>query len=256
MPAPLALTQSATAVAANIVASFLAVGGTAPYAYAIVPGVGGAGGSGGTINATTGVYTAPPSVATSPSNLYDTIQATDSLGAKVSARVLVGTPLLLFCEVLQRELGLPDGRVYLWDQKINQPTDARLYIAVSVPSPRPFANVNRHASAGVLLNAEQYVSMFATANIDIISRGPEARDRKEEVVMAFKSDYAERQQVANSFYIAKLPPNAGFINLSDIDGDAIPYRYRISVNLQYSVSKTKLVDSYNTFQNPAPVVNS
>ena len=112
----LALAQSKTALAINLTASFLASGGSSPYAYSVLPG-----GAGGAIDSSTGLYTAPAVVPSDPSLLYDTIQVTDSLAATASAQILVGTPLLLFCEILQRQLGLANGRVFIWDQKIFNP---------------------------------------------------------------------------------------------------------------------------------------
>lgn len=239
----ISLTQSITAVAPRVPASFLAVGGAEPYMYSVS-----AGGAGGTINASTGVYTAPVSMSAEPQKLYDTIRVVDASNATTTARILVGTPLFLFCDIIQRELELADGRVYVWDQKIMQPTDSGLYVAVSMPSCKPFANVNRYSGTVSESVANQYVSMLATVDIDIISRGVAARDRKEEVILALNSTYAQQQQEINSFYIGKLPAGSRFINLSDIDGAAIPYRYRVSVNLQYAVSKAKPIDYFDDFE--------
>lgn len=234
----LTLTQTATAVAVNIQASFLGVGGAEPYVYSVTPG-----GAGGTIDADTGFYTAPATIDQSdPNLLYDTVVVTDDDAVTASSQIFVGTPLLLFCEILQRELDLAVGRVYLWDQKIMQPTDSDLYIAVSVPTCKPFANVNRNVDG----DAQQFVSMSATVDIDIISRGYAARDRKEEVILALNSVYAQKQQEANSFYVSKLPPNGRFLNLSLMDGAAIPYRYKISVVLQYAFQKTKAADYFDS----------
>lgn len=225
----LALTQSIYAVAPYITGSFLATGGTGPYSYAVI-----AGGAGGTINPSTGVYTAPSLVQSDPKKLYDTIQVTDSLAATATTQILVALPIFLFCDIIQRVMNLPNGRVYLWDQKINQPTDSDLYIAVSVPRCKPFANVNRPVSNGGGLDQSQFLSMQAQVDIDVISRGVSARDRKEEVLLALNSTYSQQQQEANSFYIAGLSPAFGFINLSEVDGAAIPYRYKISVQMQYA----------------------
>lgn len=242
---PLVLRQTATAVGPRITASFLASGGTEPYLYSVEPG-----GAGGSINPSTGVYTAPSSVPSDPSNLYDTIQAEDYDGETVTAQILVGSPLLLFCEILQRELGLANGRVYLWDQKIMQPTDSDLYIAVSVPHCRPFGNVNRSTSSSDEgpLSSEQYISMLAVLDIDILSRSTQALTRKEEVLLALNSDYARRQGDANSFSVGKLPAGGQFLNLSSVDGAAIPYRYRISVNMQYAYFKTAETSYFNDFE--------
>jgi len=100
------LAQSMTAVAANIQASFVAQGGTAPYTYAVL-GADHGGGAGGTINASTGVYRAPAAVQSDARLLYDVIEATDSLGAKARSRILVGHVFMLFCDIIQNQMGLP-----------------------------------------------------------------------------------------------------------------------------------------------------
>jgi len=234
----IAITQTATAVGTNAPASFLALGGTPPYVYSVLPG-----GAGGTINSGTGEYTAPAIASSDPKLSSATIQAKDALNATATAKILVGTPLILFCDIIQKELGLANGRVYLWDQKIMQPTDDALYVAVTMQSCKPFGNSNRPSADGV--EAEQYVSMAAVVDIDIISRGPAARDRKEEVILALESNYSRQQQVANSFYVGKLSSN--FVNLSEVDGAAIPYRYRISVAMQYAVTKNKPTQYFDDF---------
>lgn len=246
----LTLLQTKTAMGPGLTASLLGVGGTGAVSYSVRPD-----GAGGTINATTGIYTAPTTLSTDPKDLYDTIVATDSLGATATAKIFVGTPLHLFCEVLQKELGLADGRVYLWDQKIMQPSDNDLYVAVGVQSCKPFGNSIAPDPTTGWANAIQSVNMMATLDIDIISRGPAARDRKEEVILALNSLYAQAQQEANSFYIGKLSPGARFLNLSVVDGAAIPYRYKISVNMQYTVKKTKAVDYFDTFQTVSVATN-
>lgn len=239
------LSQTATAVAERCKASFSAIGGVEPYTYGVESG-----GAGGTINATTGAYTAPLSFKSSPFENVDTIVVNDSNGETAKATILVGSPLILFCEIIQKELGLKANRVYLWDQKIMQPTDYGLYIAVSVGSTKPFGNSNSFLSETNEQN--QFVSMQALLDIDIISRGTEARDRKEEVILALNSNYSQKQQNANSFYIGTI--STRFINLSDIDGAAIPYRYRISVNMQYIYQKQTQVQYYDNFSDATVLI--
>lgn len=249
----LSLTQNLTAISPGMTAYFLGIGGLEPYAYSVLPG-----GAGGSIDPVSGQYAAPAVMGSTPATLYDTIQVTDANNDTATAQILVGNALFLFCEVLQKEMGLSNGRVYLWDQKLFQPTDNDLYIAVSVPSCKPFSNVTKPAIVGGQPDwsqVEQSVNMLATLDIDIMSRGPAARDRKEEIILAFNSLYAQSQQEANSFYIGKLPPGARFVNLSMIDGAAIPYRFRISVNLQYAFKKTKAADYFDTFSDVQVTTN-
>lgn len=235
---PLILSATSLAVGPGITASFQASGGTPPYTYTV-----GSGGAGGTISPT-GVYTAPAQVAASVGQSYDIVTVTDVLLATSSRQILVAYPLQLFCDIIQQELNLDNGRVYLWDQKIMQPKDYGLYVAVGVVSAKPFGNTNKFN--GDTMQAEQSVNMQANLSIDIISRGTEARDRKEEVIMALMSDYAQQQQNANGFYIGKISDS--FKNLSQEDGAAIPYRFTISVNMQYAVRRLKSVGYFDTFE--------
>lgn len=234
----LSVLQNATAMATNLTQYFAGTGGTAPYTYAVIPG-----GAGGGI-ATDGLYTSPNDTG------VDTIQVTDAVNATAEATVLIGTPLELFCDVIQNQMQLSQGQVWLWDQKINIPTDSRLYIAISMLTCKPFSNINQLDSEG---NAVQVVNMGADLDVNILSRGPEARDRKEEVILALNSIYSQSQQEVNSFYIGKI--STGFHNLSEIDGAAIPYRYVISVRLQYFVQKTTGVPYFSEFTTPSIVTN-
>lgn len=245
----LALQQSATALGPNVQASFLATGGTEPYAFTVLPG-----GAGGSIDPVTGIYHAPDHFNSDPSQVIDTIQVTDSAlpsPATATAQILVASPLLLFCDVLQHELSLTQDHIYLWDQKLFQPTDADLYVAVAVAECKPFGNSNRNVNG----QSVQYVSMWARLTIDAISRGPSARDRKEEIILALNSNYAQQQQDANSFYISKVPANGGFKNLSTVDGAAIPYRFQISVALQYMSTKQAAQSYFDSGFVPSVITN-
>jgi hypothetical protein len=240
----LTVKQSATAVCPRVPASFLGAGGVEPYLYEVL-----AGGAGGSIDPATGAFVAPPAFSLEPTKRFDTIRVTDYEGATAEARIMVGSPLMLLCEIIQREMGLADGRVYLWDQKIMQPKDAGLYVAVSMPAANPIGSSNRFNSD--TNESEQFVTMQGVVDVDLISRDASARDRKEGLILAFDSDYARRQQDANSFYIGKL--STRFTNLSEIDGAAIPYRYKATVKIQYVYTKAQETQYFSQFQTSGEV---
>lgn len=237
------LRGSKTALGAGLTASFFASGGTAPYVYSLVPL-----GAGGSINSSTGLYTAPVILNPNPKFSSETVRVRDANNVIAEATLLVTDVLGLFCEIVQRELELDDGRVYLWDQKINQPKDSGLYIAVAELSPKPFGNTNRQAAGGGGLNSEQSVNMRSLLQVSLISRGPEARTRKEELLMSLASNYSISQQEANSFSIGRLPAGGQFVNLSSVDGAAIPYRYDITVSIQYFVRRVRPVTYISDFE--------
>lgn len=246
----LTLTQNYTAVVPGATfVQFLATGGTAPYSYSVMSG-----GAGGTINSSAGNYSAPSTmVAYPPKNLFDTIQVTDSASATAQSQVMVATPLFLICDIIHQGMGLDPFHCFLWDQKVFQPTDSGLYVTVSMPSCKPFGNSYRTLHDGTI---QQYVSMWARVDFDAISRGPAARDQKELIILALNSFYSQSQQEANGFYIGKIPIMGGFVNLSQIDGDAIPYRYKISFAIQYQMNLTQTVPYYDTFSTAQLLVNS
>jgi len=222
-------------------------GGVKPYTYSIVAG--GAGGAivpvgGGSVEA---VYTAPAAVPTNPAQQYATLKVVDAALAEATAQILIGDPLLLFCDIIQREMSLSAGRVYIYNQKIMQPTDNDIYIAVGVLNCKPFGNTNRSDSSGIGVKSDQSVNMLATLSLDIISRSTAALRRKEEVILALNSTYSNQQQQRNSFFIGQLPAGAQFVNLSNVDGAAIPYRFNISVNIQYFATKVKAIDYFDDF---------
>lgn len=232
----LTLTSSMTAMAPNLTTYFLASGGTPPYVYSVIGG-----GAGGTINSSTGLYTAPVAMNQDPSMTTDVIRVTDGAAATATLPILITNALGLLCEVIQKEMSLASDHIYLWSQKLFQPTDSSLYIAVGVLNCKPFANDVYQDGSGSGMDAVQSVNMLATISLDVISRSTEALNRKEEVLMALASNYSQSQQNANSFYISKLPVGGQFVNLSNIDGSSIPYRFNISINMQYFVTKVKPV---------------
>lgn len=236
----LSLVAGTLALAQGLFTSFQGLGGTPPYTYVVMPG-----GAGGTIDAATGIYSAPIFTG------IDIIQVNDSVGAYSQVSMLIGTPLQLFCDIIANQLGLSRDQVYLWDQKINIPIDDRLYVAVSILTCKPFGNSALPNGAGSGLDFVQSTNFMATLNVNILSRSTQARDRKEEVILALQSYYAQSQQEINGFYVAKLP--TAFVNLSQEDGAAIPYRFIISVNVQYAFRKILPVPYFDTFTAPTVI---
>lgn len=217
----------------------LASGGTAPYTYSVI--------GNGTIDGS-GLYTAGYRVAT------DKVKVSDSAGKVAFLEVFTGTPLHLLCDIIQTQLNLAPGRVWLWDQKVIMPTDFGMFVVVSESFVKPFGSANLFDG----VNNSQVISTncYAEAQIDLYSRGPEARDRKEEVILALASNYAETQQELNGFYIARIP--TGFNNLSLLEtdsGTAIPYRFTINVGLQYQVKKIVGASYFDDFSNPEIIEN-
>lgn len=246
------LLQSTYAVAPYIRASFLATGGVGDYTYEVLPD-----GAGGTIDAETGWYTAPSIWNPDPRHAFDTIRATDENSETAEAQIMVGSPLRLFCDIIQRGMGLPANRVFLYQQKIFQPQDDALYVVVYYGVGKVFGNNNRSSASDdeADLISDQYVAEAATLRVEVLSRSPEALWKKEEVLLALTSEYAQNQQMLNTFYIGRVPPSGRIQNISQRDGAAIPYRFEIPINIQFAYPKSGIIEFFDNFEDPEVFAN-
>lgn len=235
----LALLQNYRAIAPGLSVPFGATGGTAPYVFSVFPG-----GAGGSINPSTGVYSSP-----SGSYGVDTVIVTDAALATAQGIISVDSPIQLVRDIIRQYMNLGNDQIYIYNQKYFIPTDPRIYVAIGFLNQKCLGNNNRFTSDG----ADQYSVWNATLSIDMLSRSMDALHRKEEVIMALASDYAESQMELNSFRVFSQPTS--FLNLSGLDGDAIPYRFNISVVMQYFIRKTIAVPYYDDFPTVAATFN-
>ncbi len=231
----MSITLSATslAVSPGIQASFSASGGTSPYTFYVRSS-----GAGGTIDSSTGLYTAP--------NAYgiDTVAVTDSTGAFATAQIQSSTVLQLLLDVVKTEMSLPMERAYLYNQKTFQPFDAGIYCAFGIMQCKPYGSTNLFDGADLV--SQQSVNMQGTFWIEVMSGDTSALLNKEQVIIALNSDYSRYQQSLNNFFIS--PITTGFTDISQVDGAEIPYRYHLTLNVLYLATKVKSTDYFDSFQ--------
>lgn len=216
-------------------------GGVEPYVFSLAPN-----GAGGTIDQN-GVYTAPSYIPDVASKGVETIIVTDSdvVPSETRFKLNVSTPIKMLANILQREMGLVDDQVYLYNQKFNIPNDGRIYVSIGFLSTRPFSNNSKHVGQGSDLVEIQSTNIRAMLTVEILGRTTEAMNRKEEILLAVGSDYSKQIQQAMGFNIARISTN--FVNLSKEEGPAIPYRFNITLVMHYTVVKTKSVQFFDTF---------
>lgn len=248
----LSLLQAYSAMALNCTMPFVGSGGTPPYTYSVQ-----AGGVGGTIDASSGVYTSPNSVSTAAgSPLTDTVIVTDSASQTASGTILCGNILNLVCDIVQTAMGLDQDQVYVYNQKYNIPTDSRLYIAIGMLNSKPFSNGGYVLDgAGSGLSVTQSVNMKSVLSIYMLSRGPDALYLQPGLVMALASPYAKAQQEFCGF--ALFPISNSLVSVSQGDGVAIPYVFNLACTVQYFVTNTVPVSYYGApFSKPTVYTNS
>lgn len=257
----LAIVGTKTALGPNLTASFLASGGTGSYVYSVL-----AGGAGGSINSSSGLYTAPAQVSNDATKFYDTILVTDSATptpATATVQIMVANYWMLTLEIIQKVMGLdPATQIWIFNQKQFQPDDASIgmWVVLMLPNEKTFASglhpvgAPQNAQSGPGWDmVESWANFAGPMDIHIISRDLSALNRKGELVRALGSPYSRAQQVANSFYIARLPHNT--VDMSGIDGADIPYHYVIAVELQRAESAVFSTDYFVSVPTPQIVVN-
>ena len=240
--------QNLTTVMPRVLALFTASGGTAPYVYSVV-----AGGAGGTINSSTGVYTAPDELNIDPAKSFDTIISTDAALVEQTTTINISSHLGMLCDIIRTELSLDADQVIIFDQKYTIPNDSRLYITVGEISSKAFASSNREEEISGGYYEVQTTNVRSIVSINIASKSIEALFKKLQVHMALSSYYSQKQQESSSFQIAKI--SSMINNISSIDGIAIPYRFNFTLSVQYAETKLKLIEYYDTFSNVSVETN-
>jgi len=259
----LAIIGTKSALLPNNTASFIGTGGTGPYTYSVAPFVLNMSGAGGTINSSTGLYTAPATVQTSPRNFYDQVIVTDSATPTpntATANVLVGYPWMLVADILITALSLTLDRVYFWNVKDNMPKDNSMFLVIAMPRQKPIASNNYPSGTAIdeggpgWSQATSWTQVNSTLDIHVYSRGLDALYRLPEIFAALQGQYCRNQQRACGFYLSKVPHNA--VDVSGIDGAAIPYHYVISLECIWTFSYTQAPPYWATFAEPEILVSN
>lgn len=232
--------QNLTAISIGNSTSFGAIDAVGAITWAVLPN-----GAGGTIDSN-GVYSSPENLTSDdPRKWIDTVEVTDSEGTKATSKIMVLHPIGLLGDIIMKEMGLPQDQVSFYNQKFNITKDTKIYISVGELSAKPYANnINYDRTTGLeesvttKFRSLAYVEVYGYSNLVFMRKG--------EAVSSLVSTYSEQQQEANSFKIGKIPQQ--FNNISKEDGPGIPYRFNITVAVSYSITKTKSVPYFDTFE--------
>lgn len=145
------------------------------------------------------------------------------------------------CRIIQTQMNLTNEQVWIYDQKRNIPPKTNLWVVVRFLTGKPYGNVNRFVDGA----EQQTLFMSGIFTIDIFSRDDSALARKEEIPMSFKSNFAQQMQERYAFKVGRIPTS--FVDLSVVEGAAIPYRYSINLQVQYKLELVRSVDYFDHF---------
>ena len=154
-------------------------------------------------------------------------------------------PIKYVCDILQKQLDLADGQVWIYNEKVNIPNDFNMYIVVDYQGQRIIGNVRREEPTTNGLIERQALHSMAILRLDLFSRGKLARINKDLVIMALNSTYSQQVQEAHGFQIARN--SFQVTNTSEVEGTAELNRYSISFNVTYVTETSKSISYFDTF---------
>ena len=148
----------------------------------------------------------------------------------------------LICDIVRREMGLEADRVVVYNQRFKLPTKEGIFIVVEFKGSKAFSNRNVYSPEDD--SEVQTLNTLELISVNILSRNDDALQRKEEVLMAINSIYAQSIQEAHNFRIANI---SAIDNVSDVEGSSIMYRFEINLSVFAWYEKTKDAENFNTF---------
>lgn len=151
-------------------------------------------------------------------------------------------------DVLAAELELRSSgkmsQIMLTNERFNIPVNNDIYIALSYVDGKAIGN-NNYFDGATLIETQQVVMLYRI-QVDIMSFGPDARTRKEEVYQALRSLRAQAQMEIYNMQIARMPDT--FVDASSLEESKRLNRYTMTISVSALITKTKTVsDYYATF---------
>ena len=148
----------------------------------------------------------------------------------------------LIADIITQEMELDAERVVLYAENYDPPTDEEIYVIIITRSGKMLSNVNEYDSD--TSEEVQSVTTFTDIDIEITSKNRDAYERKEEVVMAINSTYAQQKQEE---YSMRFFRGQSIMDLSFIEAGSALHRYRIPISVSSVKNKRKSIDYYDQF---------
>jgi hypothetical protein len=155
-------------------------------------------------------------------------------------------PIKVLAGILKQEMVLPDGQIMLGLENWEIPKNPGLYIALFYGPDTVVGQDNVFDPATT--SEVQTVAMMHEIAIEAMSFDSSARTRKQEIVQALNSVFAQQELEDNLMKISGLPDT--FLPVPSLEETKWLNRFRISFHMNALYQKTKAVEYYNTFVQP------
>ena len=147
-------------------------------------------------------------------------------------------------QILDKEMGMPAGRVWAYNANVDLPKDKDLFIVLSYMSRKPYSNNVRYKGDVENLKEVQTMNVCEEIIISLLSQNTQARDRAYEVQMALGSTYSQQVQEQNKMHISRL---GDVYDVSFVEATSRLNRFDVRCRVIRSYSKIKDIDYYNQY---------
>lgn len=148
------------------------------------------------------------------------------------------------CSIIQKFMNLDNGQIYIYNQKYILPPTTNFLISVGLQGVNLLANNSETKEINGAVKEILTTQTQTQISIDIYSYDFSAITRKEEILMALRSNLSQNVQAQYGFYIASIPTN--FNQQNELDGTKILNRFNLLINVISKQQKVIDSDYYDT----------
>lgn len=148
-------------------------------------------------------------------------------------------------EILDKEMNLPTGRCFAYNNSEDLPKDGNLFIVLYFGNRSPFANNIRLKDETDRYNAIQSYNVVEDIEIALISRTTESRDRVHEVYMALNSVFSHEIQEKYKFHISTT---GDVLDNSFLEATSRMNRFDVTCRVIRAYEKQSNLDYYDKFK--------
>ena len=163
---------------------------------------------------------------------------------------MIREPIKIIADILKNCMNLTNEQIYIYNQDFKIPQTKGLFVLIQYNNSSNYSTTNEFIPAPEGVDtAQEYISMLTREyyTINVVSKNDEARQRKEEVIMALNSNYSQDQQGLYQFQIAKI--SNSFVNVSELEGAGMLNRFAINISLLAFYNKVTDTSFYDNFNN-------
>lgn len=149
-------------------------------------------------------------------------------------------------QIIDKQLNMPEGRVWAYNGTQDLPQDAGLFIILSFLTRSPYSNNIKYVNTAEGLQEVQTSTFAENIMISCISQNTEARDRVHEVLMALKSTYAQYIQEKNHIHLSTTDE---IVDSSFLEATSRMNRFDLKCTVMRGYDIVNNVDYYDKFPN-------